>query len=174
MRRLSPIALVMIAGVALSAPAAGGATAPKIIGSPLATIGRYPDSGRPFFYSYVRLTRPVPRKSNGVLLGAMRLNGLGAKEAPSRTTFSSFGFTSIATRGRRYCYEQGFGSFGYDQYPPSLRRAKIGDLVRVEVLVAGTAKPLVGRTRLRPRLELTEEVAARRLGCLGPRKKRDP
>ena len=157
----------MTAALAVSAPAGAEAQAPRIVGSPLATIGRYPDSGRPFFLAYVRLTQPVPRNSSGVLLGAMSLNGLGPDEPPAESSASSFGFGSLTRHAGRYCYTQGFVGFGYDQYPKSLRRAKIDDRVRVEVWVTGLPKPLVGSTRLRTRLKVTEQAAARRLGCLG-------
>jgi len=161
------VTMSLVVGAVLtgSVPAVAGDR--EIIGSPLASIGRY-DSGKPVFTSYVRLSGPVPRKSSGTLLGAMRLNGLGRQQAPSDDTTSSFGFRKLATRGRRYCYAQSFAVFGFDEYPRSLRAAKSGDRARVEVLVAGQAKRLVGSTHLRPSRSLTEEAAIRRLGCMGP------
>ncbi len=168
MRPTLPTAKSVIAGLALGAvcavPASASGTT-SLVGQPVAAIGRY--HGTPFFETYARTNRPIPRKRSGTLLGAMRLDGLGVETTPDASTFSSFGFRSIATRGKRYCYAQSFAE-AFEQYPITLQRARVGQRVQVEVLISAVATPLVARTTLRPRFDLTEEQAARKLGCLGP------
>lgn len=167
--RRVPLLLGGIAlGLSLGVPSPAVAAEARLIGSPLASFARYPESGHPVFQTYVQLTRRIPRKPSGSLLGAMRLNGLGLETPPSADSYSSFGFRAVTERRGRYCYAQSFAVFGYNEYPPSLQQAKIGDKVRVEVLIHGRTKPLAGSTRLRGSRSLTEDVAARRLGCYGP------
>lgn len=165
---LSAASLALIVTVAL--PASASAADTRLIGQPLASIGR-DDNGAPFFVTYARTSRPVARKASGTLLGAMRLDGLGAPAVPDQSAVSSNGFRAIATRGKRYCYAQSFSVFGLEEYPASLRKSRVGQRVRVEFLMAGVSEPLTARTTLRTRADLTERRAIRKLGCLGPARK---
>jgi hypothetical protein len=126
-------------------PAAGF----TLVGTPIAVYGR--DVGQPIYFVYVRLSRAVPRNSNGSLAAAVRLGGLGLSRPP---TSSSMGFLSAPSRVGHHCYEQQL-VLPQGPYPPKMGDPRPGRRLSVEVFIRGRSSPLRATVTLRRRAART-------------------
>jgi len=140
-----------------SAPRSSSRGPWRLARPPIVVLWKQIPDAPPSFEVYFRMNRPLPRGRPAVtvaLEGAVNLDGTG---------------TGYDARVGPRCYARGFDNF--DDYPPSLRRARPGDRVRVTLFLRRPDQVI--RRTVRIELAGADEPAppspsrfwARRLGC---------